>query len=810
MTSIQEPVSGPRARTWTREGRARLVGALVLLVSQALCVSPDWGVDISRVCAATLLGAWCLLAWPKPELSGLIGWPGVVAAGGFAIVCTTQSDLSRTLGACAWVAALATAWRSGGYVARSISLAAGLVGVAWTGRLATPWLFEVVRQPTLAWSRALGNSLGRSIEIGPTMQGWSLLGLGAALLLARFAILEWRPKQLACGLSILVLSSGALALVVDVAALSAPSEFVALLPWLAVIPLGTVAAVCVFVAEHASRPASMFGFRGWAAVVGGSIALLMALHARVVVPSAAPRVLFYSANEGRILDWRKPAYGHYGAYSLGFFGLLPEHLAADGFSVSFLRDAITSERLAETDLLVTLNVNTQWTEDELLAVWEFVHAGGSLLVLGDHTDVDGSMRSQNDLLAPVGIEFQFDSAVPTHVDGWERSDLYLHPIHARVESAGALATAVGGSLKIQSFGALPLVVGRYGLADRGDADAADRAFLGDYRYQPGEQLGDVVLAAWSRLGAGAVVVFGDTSGLQNAALELSYTRWAHGLFTWLAGDTLFDLGSNAAFLAGMLFIACGCAVVAMLRQRPVQIGVVLLGLWATLEGSALLERRWCFRESNAAASVLIDTSHLPRIQRGANSDLSLDGFKNCAMRSGYRVGTMHEFSSERLARASVLLTVAPAEPYTAPETQELTRFMENGGFVLACSSYPHREGLESLLGAVGLTVLPTPIGPIPLQRDPERARIQVEYVDAWEVGVRADYAGEAPWVYGEFQGRPLAILARRGHGGLFLVGDSAFFGAANLETLNSFSEPNILFLRALLADLEDLRKERTR
>ena len=36
--------------------------------------------------------------------------------------------------------------------------------------------------------------------------------------------------------------------------------------------------------------------------------------------------------------------------------------------------------------------------------------GGSLLVLGDHTDVFGLMRGFNTLLGPLGIRFRFDSA----------------------------------------------------------------------------------------------------------------------------------------------------------------------------------------------------------------------------------------------------------------------------------------------------------------------------------------------------------------------------------------------------------------
>ncbi len=810
MTSIREFVSELRARLCTREPWLRFPGLFVLLLSLALCVSPDWSVDDARVVAATVSSSWCLLAWSKRELRALISWSGLCAVGGFAVLSASESDLARTLGACAWIAGLAAAWTSGGLAGRSMALAAGLVAVGWVGHLSTPWLFGIIRDAALTWSRAIGSCVGRSIEIGPTLQGWTLLGLGVALLVSRFVILEWRPRHAAFGLSLLAASSGVAVIVVDAVARSAAPHLLSLLAWLALIPLAITVALCALASERAPRSAPRFGARGWLAVACGLIAFSAATHARVVTPSAAPRVLFYSVNEGRIFDWRKPVYGSYGPYSLGYFGLLPERLSADGFDVSYLREPITSERLATTDVLVTFNVNTKWTEDELLAVWEFVHGGGRLLVLGDHTDVDGTMQSQNDLLAPVGIEFRFDAAVPMAVTGWQRSDLYLHPTHARVEHVGSMGIAVGGSLKVANFGASPLVVGRHGLADRGDEHAEDRAFLGDYHYQSGEQLGDLVLAAWRRLGAGAVVVYGDTSGLQNSAIDFSYERWAHDLFTWLTGKVLFDLGPVVEFSAGLVFFLCGFAVVAVLRGRPAPVAAVSLGLLALVEASRAVDRHWCSRPCDAAPQVLIDSSHLPRIENGGDSALSLSGFSNCATRSGYRVGAMPEFSSDRLSQASMLITVAPAQGYSDSEVEELTRFMDSGGFILACASYPQSGGLEALLSRVGLAVLPRPVGPIPLNRDPGRAHVQVEYVDAWEVGVRPDFEGEAPWVYGEFQRRPLAMLARRGRGGLFLVGDSAFFGAGNLESFSDFSEPNILFLRGLLADIEDLRGEQAR
>ncbi len=691
--------------------------------------------------------------------------------------------------------------------ARSVVGASALCAVLWTACYASPWWFAPARDAGLAWNRAVGALWGLTTEFGPSAIGARLLLIAFACVVARFVLLERRLGIALLGVALLVASCIALVPLVDAFVSNVPKHFAGLSTWFALVPLALVAMGCASSSRAEPQVDPRATRSSWIALVGACLALVAALHAHVVKPAASPRVLFYAVNEGEILDWRKPRYGDYGAYSLGLFGLLPDQLVADGYQVDHLYEPITPQRLAGVDALVTINANTAWAEDELLAVWTFVHEGGSLLVLGDHTDVEGTMRSQNDLLAPVGIEFRFDSALPTHPVGWARAALANHPVHARVESAERLRIGVGASLELGRSGALPLVVGRHGFADFGDVDASERAFLGDYVYQPGEQLGDCVLAAWSRLGAGVVAVYGDTSGFQNPALEFTYDPWIHDLFSWLTSETAFDLGYAGSIAAGLVFLAGALASVVLARAQAAPLAGLVLMMGAVVVASRELAARWQLRKPVGAPQVLIDSSHLPRIELGADADLSLDGFRNCALRSGHRVATLNEFSEERLARAHVLLVVAPAQAYSSSEVLALSRFMEQGGFVIACASYPHSAPLAGLLDTVGLTVLPRPIGPIPLRREDDRVRSQVEYPGAWEVGVTRAPQSEAPWVYGEYRGTPLSMLARRGRGGLFLVGDSAFFGAGNLETLENYSEPNMLFLRALLSDLAELRQQ---
>jgi hypothetical protein len=94
------------------------------------------------------------------------------------------------------------------------------------------------------------------------------------------------------------------------------------------------------------------------------------------------------------------------------FGLLPVYCRAEGYDFSVIdKDTIEPDDLEKTQFLVLINSPKIWGQAERRSVLNFVARGGSLLVLGDHTDVFGLMRGFNSLLGPLGIKFRFDSAM---------------------------------------------------------------------------------------------------------------------------------------------------------------------------------------------------------------------------------------------------------------------------------------------------------------------------------------------------------------------------------------------------------------
>ena len=71
-------------------------------------------------------------------------------------------------------------------------------------------------------------------------------------------------------------------------------------------------------------------------------------------------------------------------------------------------DKIDDETLSKCDVLVIKIPTTRYTKDEAEAVVRFVQQGGGLLLIGDHTNYEGSATTMNDITRPMGFIFRDD------------------------------------------------------------------------------------------------------------------------------------------------------------------------------------------------------------------------------------------------------------------------------------------------------------------------------------------------------------------------------------------------------------------
>lgn len=795
-----------------------LLGAYALVTRNLGHVSPE----LCGVLALLLLGLYAALLLSRPPAGAVGGWrgakrlvPAALALAAGAAAWSTGGEVERCLAVLCFTLSVRLAGAAFGRArgASEAHLVAGVLITAYVVALKfSPWVWLGVQEWSLLLSSNVTRLVGAPHRLGATAAGTHLFVFFVLYALSLRLTKEaegWKPLGAAAG--------GAAAAQV-VYLLGHEAAFVPLLdsfqnPYhtghshyqvYPVTALNTTAFLLLMLAaplwlvERGRRPPEA----GQRRQPWGRRRIVVAAACGVAVCAAAwvltAQALGGRAGEGGkvvlydkgYLDWNVPVFGQYGERSAGMFGLLPFLLEADGYEVK-RESALTDEALAGARTLVVINLQQALPPAEHEAVWKFVRGGGSLLLLGDHTGVAGIREPSDHLLEPVGIKFRFDSA--HYVKDWEHAfEVFPHPTTRGVGTSKDLSISVGASLEIPAS-ASPVVVGKYGFSDLGNANNPEMAFLGDRAYNRGELLGDLVLVAWAGYGRGKVLVFGDTSTLQNGALTASH-EFTRNIFGWLAGGSSSP-GALAltALLCLLLLAAAGLTLLGRAGRLPWAYPGVVGALFVGLCAPPL------FAPAPPAAGPLnvkaayIDTSHMERIESKYTGDRTFFGLAYNLARNGYLALEMERFDASRLGPGDVFVSVAPVRPFTGPEIGALEEFVEKGGTFILCTGWEEAVGSSALLRRAGLGVANVPLGPV----EPGHNTKGIQFYNAWPISLKDPSASRVVVETKERQ-LPLVVERRHGAGRLYVIGDPNFLGGANLESFTSHRIENIEFLSELL------------
>ncbi len=763
---------------------------------------PLAGAAASETYALILGLCWLAAAGMRSSRCGKARWiPTIVAAASLAIINRTESVAAVLVMTSAFVASVAWLIDATGNRRRfrMIALGSALVVLIHTLRTAAHGIADIE-----AWIASVLVGFAGTAEfsaMGPTAIGLPVATVFFAFLASRFLLVEFRPIRFGLGviggISVVVLALALIHLLPqnwlhhDTLILAPVAVAVGLLALSVALAWRSTATQTLTIEPDAQHP-KLFVRVAAATLFLGTVSAL--LFGSIREPRSDVRVGFCSLNEGRLVDWRVPSFESYGRFSLGFAGLLPKELDAHGFETSLLRERPSDDNLADLDVFVTINIDVDWTVDELQAIWRWVEQGGKLLVLGDHTDLKGSRQSQNDLLTPFGIEFRYDSALASRSVGWTASTT-RHPGPLSHQPADRWGLGIGASLEL-SGNARPVATGGFHLSDIGNELNEANADLGNYAFERGEAIGDLVVIADATFGEGHVLVFGDTSPFQNSANIMRADDVAIPTFRWLSSDAWWDLEGMRPWLEALAGLALLC-LLGTARRTPKFVMTVgcagaLCVVWA---GSLQASRIAPVRSELPVAWV--DLSHGPRLDLSDKAANGIGGLLKNVQRAGFTPRLMEDFDEALLRPGDILFAIAPVTPYSAAEVDSLRDFADDGGLIITTAGHPDQAGLSTLLEPFGLKTGDNLVGPIPLHRnDPERVAMAVEYVEAWEL----DLSGcpkATTTVWGSYHGIALAALVQHGKGGLFHVGDTRFFSAPNIELRDFVSRPNIGLLRRL-------------
>ena len=664
--------------------------------------------------------------------------------------------------------------------------------------------FDVLSE---ALSAAGGGLIGRVIHVGPSYTGCGQLLIVICYLTA-LAVFRGKERRIrvrvllalpwAAFLSIAYVSVWSLLsetqfydVISRLEPLVQPFDYRLLQFILLLIPVGFASwPQCVgYEADRSERPSSVP-----VCAVAAFAALLIAasaLHGTYTGFPAAQKkgavIALYSSQDSPVM-LSKPEAGSYGLENAGMFGMLPEYLQANGYKFIII-DHIDSESLKGCDVLMIVNLLAKLPRESEESVWSFVSQGHSLLLLGDHTGGEQIREPSNELLAPVNISFNFDSAIPFR-DLWNQSfDTPWHPVYSGL-TGSEYQINIGASLCV-AYPARSVVLGRNGFSDAGDTGNMQNGFLGDMQFARGERLGDLTLVAEAPYGAGKIWVSGDTSFVQTLNLPYSY-RYVSKLFRWLSSSARpQQVWMDIVVVA--LLLASACVILLCANNRT-----ALIMLAGTVIASALLVNVLpgsVGDDPYGGSKIAVDRAAGNFLQTNRDKN-SIDGLMANIERNDYHPYLINDDSVLFGGGYRAIVEIAPSTPMSASKINNLTDYMDGGGIVVLTAGWREAAACGSFLKQFGLA-----IGDMPLGRgETDRAGKAANPWEAWPVEIDAATEGSVQILAEEWD-YPVAVWRPIGQGGLVLICDAQFFSNKNLEDKYTFSKVNIDFIGSIVSRL---------
>lgn len=512
------------------------------------------------------------------------------------------------------------------------------------------------------------------------------------------------------------------------------------------------------------------------------------------------------------LDWQKPEHDTEGT---GRYGMLP--VFVESLGGRFVRSPdLSPNDLAEADVLLLLHPNRPWPEATLNRVRQFVRDEGlSVLLVAEPRRRSGGFESTfNDVLEPTAMWVRYDTAVAA-ATGWEQCcDPSFHPSAAGIDDLrNRFGLRRSSSIRTR-WPARPILIGRFGFSEPG----SDAANTRGSQYQPGEKLGDLVLAAEQRVGKGRIVVLGDAWSLHNDGIANCYP-FAGRLLGYLAGRSASpqDLWRQ---LLGLL------AVIALVGLLAWQGTAQRTAIAAAVLGISVV---CCSAASHGTARVLpdgrthkpnnlayIDASHLEAYSSDTWNNFGTGGLARTLMRNGYLPLLLPELTPERLEPAGLLISIAPARPFSETQRAAVHDFVAGGGTFLCMAGGEDVAASREMLADFDFRVPPSPVPPGSDAREPcPLGKVRTLYINlddhqaamesyaSWEVECRAENQHKmAQWSDGVTD-RPFIVSQRVGRGAVAVIGDTYLAVNQNLESAVNTMPENMAFWRWFLTRITD-------
>jgi hypothetical protein len=351
-----------------------------------------------------------------------------------------------------------------------------------------------------------------------------------------------------------------------------------------------------------------------------------------------------------------------------------------------------------------------YSPDEIKNLTEFAQAGGTLWLLGDHTDVFFMNTHLNQLLAAMGVNLRSDS-ICDHRGRWLVTNGPLHSSLEMAPSQGTYMWASGASID-GGFRVIPLAVSSAdAFSDRWNPQNPN--FFGSLSPGLGHEYGPFILYGFIPYGKGRILIHGDSTNF-NAALLGTPGKMAlsHNVLRSLAVPNLW-------LVCRILFEWCFLLLSARLLGNSVQTKryffatlvlffLTLPILWKAYPEIHDQKALQAMSGPKASLSLAVDYSLQPGIplaygpQQEITAGSSLDRLlQQLPQEQVLSYSGLADLQQTIQARPTGILLAAP-QHLPAPEAlAALVSYMENGGRVFIFTRGTPTGALRALLLQLG-------------------------------------------------------------------------------------------------------------
>lgn len=472
----------------------------------------------------------------------------------------------------------------------------------------------------------------------------------------------------------------------------------------------------------------------------------------------------------------------FGLSSIGLFGDINEFLRRLGYQVVTM-DSLTQLRGFSPTILFCPSLYRSLSAAETSYVHQFLRAGGAMIAVGEHTNLDANADRYNSLFRPYGLSLNFDNTNGMFGEGLVGATVSENLVGRAIRSAPLLTHNRGASITVANSSAEAVIVGNYWQADTGDSLAPDKAFLSDGIVSRGDRLGNVILMAEAQAGGGRIFLSGDSSPFLNQNLAYNSLFLAN-LFRAITLRPTKGLSSTIP-LIGVLVTMLVLSI--FLRKR--KLGPIVLALSTLAVGSALAIEYTIEGRLQSKFEGLQGNNWIV-ISTAENNVFDRDPFSPKAVTAlglqAFRAGALPVVTSWKkiLPYPKAIVILNPAIDPTRKYLEALREKIRKGTHVILAGDGTN-QSFKKAAARFGFSVSEQPLGSISSELLTTFTAWRIDSIPKDATPIR---------VGDEILGGTMPL----GDGRVTVLADGGFFLSKNLEMETTYDEENCNFVRSLL------------